>query len=119
MFKMFVFNFDKDLKKYKFIYWFGYPAVGSISVEKTSQFESVSTHFDSSLEELLKANKAVVNTGFFTVLKQNGSASIEPLKNLSQDTALSDLTFGFLDPSSLEDPGWILRNYITYIVRKL
>lgn len=92
-------------------------------MEKLSKFQPVSEHFDvSTLEDALRNNKEILATGFF-LLRQgmNSEISIRSLENIGElnDSNISSTTFGFLDPSSIEDPGWVLRNYVTFLVRKL
>ncbi|CAL8093061.1 unnamed protein product [Orchesella dallaii] len=113
-----------DLKKYKFIYWFGFPAVTSISVEKQGPYEPLLEYFKNvtQVESVFSNSKEVLSAGFFIVNKTatGQEISVKSLEALDEPgNNVENVIFGFVDPSSFKDPGWILRNYVAFIVRKL
>lgn len=95
--------------------------MGSLSVERLGQREPVSKHLSASvLEDALKNNKEILNTGFFILNQDKEEISIKSLESIDGvKENLENTIFAFVDPSSVEDPGWILRNYITFLARKL
>lgn len=107
-----------DLKKYKFYYWFAFPALpvpvnlrGVRQVVDAQPLNEAISHF---------ADTQPVNQwGFFALKKeQNGSFVASPLKEvLSSAQSPNDTTlFGFIDPSTIHNvPSWPLRNYLAFI----
>ncbi len=96
--------------------------MGSISVERLGQREPVSKHLSTpALENVLRNNKEILNTGFFILNEDKEEISVKSLESIDglKKENIENTIFAFLDPSSVEDPGWILRNYITFIARKL
>ena len=94
----------QDLKAYVFTYWFGFPAVSSIKISYSTPGKVTKD-----VCSLLEKSKEVWKSGFFILDK-------EEVKSLKEGgTGM----FGYLDPSTIVDtPGWVLRNYVAYIVKK-
>jgi len=117
------FQFDdylQDLKKYRFLYWFGFPAVSNISVYNVG-CKSFKEEFEDleMTEQTFCNSQSVLNDGYFVYETLGASNKGAGIKSLSQTatTNLENIYFGFVDPSSIEQhPGWNLRNYIAYIV---
>ncbi|KAI4526196.1 E1-like protein-activating [Schizophyllum commune Loenen D] len=101
-----------DLKKYKYFYWFAFPAFltkPAWEVSGTIQPLSQSSELSSTLSLL---NPDDIPQFFYV----NGS-KLEPISTFkpSQDTP----TFGFIDPSPTpENPGWPVRNLLTHLLAK-
>ncbi|ODM99826.1 Ubiquitin-like modifier-activating enzyme ATG7 [Orchesella cincta] len=113
-----------DLKKYKFIYWFAFPAVTAISVERLGPSEPVLEYFKNctQVKSVFSSSKETLSAGFFIVNKSETGqdVSVKSLESIDEASkSLENVIFGFIDPSSLEEPGWVLRNYLTFIIRKL
>ena len=108
-----------DIKKFKFYYWFAFPALFPPVPFKTSKepvlLSTIFTLQECALlgSEYEKFKSTLPQqAGFFLVKKNKDSFEIAPLSNWSQfwkDSAES-ITVGFLDPSSQSSsPGWPLR----------
>lgn len=113
-----------DLKKYKFYYWFAFPAFVSkppweIENEWKPASDALSITGLGFIFEGLGNNKAVPS--FFLVKKGNApdKYEIDLLKNISpffDGVPHSEQIIGFLDPSShAQNPGWPLRNLLVYL----
>lgn len=104
------------------MYWFGFPAISSVSIERIGSYQPLSEHFSrlDKLDDTFNRSKEILAEGFFVVHQASEQPILKTLESLKEaETDINNVIFGFLDPSSVEDPGWILRNYITFIVKKL
>ncbi|RUP47568.1 hypothetical protein BC936DRAFT_145578 [Jimgerdemannia flammicorona] len=124
-----------DLKKYKFHYWFGFPAllmdpswvVGDSGVIKgieeawsPEQIESLRINYDAHREKHLRDG----NAAYFLVKKVASSNGISVGRLSEWDAffdgvAEDDRILAFADPSSLpSNPGWPLRNLLVLAHRR-
>ncbi|RDW74745.1 putative autophagy ubiquitin-activating enzyme ApgG [Aspergillus mulundensis] len=131
-----------DLKKYKFHYWFAFPALHSepswIPLEEGSerpqraQSKRLSIAESSALNESVQEWARGVNAqqrGFFLarrVKAQDGHAVIWKIAPLSSyedgffnNTEFADRFISFVDPSNFDEaPGWMLRNLLILVKRR-
>lgn len=117
-----------DLKKYKFYYWFAFPAiVPKIPFELIKGLTVNSLY---SKEELVNLRQVYTlyktnfpeQSGFFLLkpsVNQPDSFEIGPLEawdSFWNGIPADQFTVGFVDPSGLElNPGWPLRNFLMLI----
>lgn len=111
-----------DLKKYKFYYWFGFPAllakphwhtIGSVwSNVKRFWGEEELKKLTSSLQE----RSRVVDHGFFLIRPDGSTTKVMEFENFFKDVDEKDRAIGFIDPSALSNtPGWPLRNLLSLL----
>lgn len=110
-----------DLKKYQYFYWFAFPAfvakpAWEISTEgwKAADHELNASQLTSIFESLHAQTKP-----FFLVKLTGDAAEVHPMDEadvfFASDSPDSTIV-GFLDPSASPDnPGWPLRNLLTYL----
>ncbi|KAI9016019.1 hypothetical protein DFJ74DRAFT_635227 [Hyaloraphidium curvatum] len=119
-----------DLKKFKFFFWFAFPALVPKEAYTVSRTASVKeewglVHLQSLREKFLAMRKASGHgdVGFFLVRRRGGSDPTDIIvAALSEyDSILSSLQpderlhLGFVDPSGLpHNPGWPLRNFLFF-----
>ncbi|KAG5744971.1 hypothetical protein H9Q69_006754 [Fusarium xylarioides] len=127
-----------DLKKYKFMYWFAFPALHSDpSWKRSGPAERLSPEESTALVERVGTWRYSVDSrehGFFLVKKVHGEdqdtddpdsqglprwevASLREYENgFFDQVAEGDRYVGFVDPSTYpEGPGWPLRNFLVLI----
>ncbi|KAJ3013358.1 Autophagy protein 7 [Thoreauomyces humboldtii] len=108
-----------DLKKYKFWYWFGFPALlpeAPFRVERTCAIGDV--YGEEEIKSLRQSFESVALPYF---LVKVGNGGLEARK-LSDWDAVADMNkgsepvVGFLDPSAEpSNPGWPLRNFLVLL----
>ncbi|RUS13392.1 LOW QUALITY PROTEIN: hypothetical protein BC937DRAFT_95397, partial [Endogone sp. FLAS-F59071] len=124
-----------DLKKYKFYYWFGFPALlmepswvvgdngaikGVEEVWSQNEIESLRVNFDAYRDRNLRDGNAT----YFLVNKSKSSSELSVGRLSEWDTFFNGVTeedriLGFADPSSLpSNPGWPLRNLLVLVHRQ-
>ena len=118
----------QDLKKYTFLFWFGFPAVTLSSFETITvgSVKLASDAFSSyeAIQNSMNESSEIINKGFF-VIEKNSVDEIIKIKSLDQITqkdldSLENFWFAFLDTSSVsETPSWVLRNYLVFLQLKL
>ncbi|XP_053324577.1 ubiquitin-like modifier-activating enzyme ATG7 [Spea bombifrons] len=114
-----------DLKKYRFYYWFCFPALclpDGVQLETApvplgERFSEVQVQaFQKAYDDLLQAEGSLAPP-FFLIRYTNDSFSMAPLSKFDEfykDT--EKLTLGFYDPSTLPShPGWPLRNMLAMV----
>ncbi|KAI0052733.1 E1-like protein-activating [Auriscalpium vulgare] len=111
-----------DLKKYKYYYWFAFPAfVAQPLWEIDGDWSSASQQFsDAQLSSIHKQLEPSVKPYFLVRPSQNGDgADIAPIEEFAaffSNTPLESQTIAFFDPSpDPSTPGWPLRNLLAYL----
>ncbi|KAG5340089.1 hypothetical protein C0989_002791 [Termitomyces sp. Mn162] len=108
-----------DLKKYKYYYWFAFPAfVSKPAWEISDDWQSASKEFSAELlikiHDQLKSRPATLP--FFLVREDASIAPVEEFSAFFASTSPSSQTIAFIDPSpNPSNPGWPLRNLLAYL----
>ncbi|PPQ69108.1 hypothetical protein CVT25_004605 [Psilocybe cyanescens] len=113
-----------DLKKYKYYYWFTFPAFVSKPAWEISEegWKSSAEEFGvdqlSSIHSQLRSRD--VPLPYFLVRKDDSGhfiiAPVEEYETFYASTPQEDQTIAFIDPSSdPNNPGWPLRNLLAYL----
>jgi len=111
-----------DLKKYKYYYWFAFPAFVSKPAWEISEdgWKEATTEFSTdsltSIYTQLRAHPSPLP--FFLVRNESTGISIAPIESYSTffaSTPPSSQIIAFVDPSAHPtNPGWPLRNLLAY-----
>jgi ubiquitin-like modifier-activating enzyme ATG7 len=109
-----------DLKKYKFFYWFAFPAILPANpfqlktISKFKNFYSPEQQTNFHLQfNAFKSKHDSEQSGFFIINRKNNDFELLCLKDYKNQ---DDLLIGFVDPSGVDDnPGWPLRNLLILI----
>ncbi|KAK9493767.1 hypothetical protein V1508DRAFT_414996 [Lipomyces doorenjongii] len=112
-----------DLKKYKFYYWFAFPAVHSdwaaaevdsvvpVGLEASEVLTIAITSWRKSVDKKLH--------GFFLLKQTSGEWKVGSLSEWAHfwdDADTSAITVGFIDTSAFPNhPGWPLRNFLVFL----
>ncbi|CDO68423.1 hypothetical protein BN946_scf184707.g4 [Trametes cinnabarina] len=109
-----------DLKKYKYFYWFAFPAFAAKPAWEIDGDWSAAP--DVLGEDALSAIHAQLHQSlrpFFLVRTKDGKteiALVEEYDKFFADVPADQRTIGFLDPSAQpNNPGWPLRNLLAYL----
>ncbi|CAO3614248.1 unnamed protein product [Cunninghamella echinulata] len=101
-----------DLKKYKFYYWFAFPALLPSSPWLLNSNDTIETIFNHQQINTLTNLYHDFKQPFFIIQKDQ-----ETLKILSLNEAKKEeppFMLGFYDPSLSTTPGWPLRNFLAW-----
>ncbi|KAJ3416945.1 Autophagy protein 7 [Chytridiales sp. JEL 0842] len=110
-----------DLKKYKFFYWFAFPALLPVEHFKLDLMKPLkdawaAEEMEAMRSEFEKARAGLDNAPFFLIKRAGNTVTIGALKEWSTfwtNVPESERLVGFADPSSLpSNPGWPLRNLL-------
>ncbi|KAJ8472813.1 hypothetical protein ONZ51_g8261 [Trametes cubensis] len=110
-----------DLKKYKYYYWFAFPA---FATKPAWEIDGEWTGAKAALgEDTLSAIQAQLHESprpFFLVRTKDGKTEIAPIEEYDSFFAgipVGERTIGFIDPSAQpNNPGWPLRNLLAYLL---
>jgi ubiquitin-like modifier-activating enzyme ATG7 len=116
-----------DLKKYNYYYWFAFPVCSEPVVYKCSDPAFVNTAISATHLELLNkeyfAQKS--NTSFFILETTDNGIKINALEDKIsatdkeanfRDANLETTFFCFADPCEFVNAGWVLRNFVAFLV---
>lgn len=111
-----------DLKKYKYYYWFAFPAFAAKPAwEIDGGWGPASDVYGESFLSGIHAALSIAPRAFFLVKpSKNGSppeiAPVEEYDTFFADVPPEERTVAFLDPSAAPtNPGWPLRNLLVYL----
>lgn len=116
-----------DLKKFHYYYWFAFPAPSQPTVYLKER-SKIDAHFDKKqVEQLIQQHKSLelAQKSFFIVVCSQEGLIIKTIGEVLDKNEivqseikenLSEMYFGFLDPSNGENPGWTLRLYVAALL---
>jgi ubiquitin-like modifier-activating enzyme ATG7 len=105
-----------DLKKYKYYYWFAFPALVSKPAWEITEsgWKPATEQFSPSILTSIHSQLRNNSSPFFLVKTTGDAAEVLPLDKFA-DTD-EECTVAFVDPSASPDsPGWPLRNVLAYL----
>ncbi|KAF9439057.1 Autophagy protein 7 [Entomortierella beljakovae] len=115
-----------DLKKFKFFYWFAFPALQADPAWLADPMQDITSVWTQSkvssltiqLDQFRQSNP-ISQSGFFLVKESHDSLAVARLQDWNEffeGCDESQIIVGFADPSSLDNnPGWPLRNLLALI----
>ncbi|KAI0340301.1 E1-like protein-activating [Trametopsis cervina] len=112
-----------DLKKYKYYYWFGFPAFAAKPAWETDgEWRSASVEFSKDSLTTIHSALASAPRAFFLVRPSGSTVEIgrvEDIDKFFEGVPSEKRTIAFLDPSALpSNPGWPLRNLLAYLAHR-
>ncbi|KAI8929240.1 hypothetical protein BC831DRAFT_497246 [Entophlyctis helioformis] len=117
-----------DLKKYRFYYWFAFPAIlPSEPILLRSPAKSVVDAYGQATVDALRVEydrfRGTSSSPGFFLLKVSGEkvqmADLSAFHQFFGSADASSITVGFVDPSGLaENPGWPLRNLLALVATR-
>ncbi|OCH86788.1 E1-like protein-activating [Obba rivulosa] len=109
-----------DLKKYKYYYWFAFPAfVAKPAWEIDGEWKAADAEFNEATLETIQKELHTNPRPFFLVRTSSGKPELAPVEEY--DTFFANVpeeqhTVAFLDPSAAPaNPGWPLRNLLAFL----
>ncbi|KAG0006048.1 Autophagy protein 7 [Entomortierella chlamydospora] len=115
-----------DLKKFKFFYWFAFPALQSDPAWTADAMQDITaiwspakiSNLNTQIDQYRQTNLPS-QSGFFLVKETHDTVAVARLQDWASFFAGCDesqIIVGFADPSSLDsNPGWPLRNLLALI----
>ncbi|VDC02149.1 unnamed protein product [Peniophora sp. CBMAI 1063] len=113
-----------DLKKYRYYYWFAFPAFAAqplweLDTAYNHEWVAASSAFSKPQLCMIHDKLATTHMPFFLLRAAGNIVEIAPLSEFDDffaDTPAHQRAIGFLDPSpSAQSPGWPLRNLLAYL----
>ncbi|KAH8092571.1 hypothetical protein BXZ70DRAFT_1010662 [Cristinia sonorae] len=110
-----------DLKKYKYYFWFSFPAFASKPVwEIDGNWENASSSFtDEALSAIQSSLHQQLRPFFLVKTTSSGVPEIAPVEEYTtffKDVPPTSRAIGFIDPSAAaSNPGWPLRNLLAFL----
>ncbi|KAG0331401.1 Autophagy protein 7 [Podila humilis] len=113
-----------DLKKFKFYYWFAFPALVAAPAWTSEAMLSISQEFSTAQIDVLRGHLDQYRQthppnqhGFFLVKQQDVTvARLQDWETFYAGCSDDQIIVGFADPSSLDShPGWPLRNLLALL----
>ncbi|CAL1717442.1 unnamed protein product [Somion occarium] len=109
-----------DLKKYKYYYWFAFPAfVTKPAWEVDGDWRGASDQFSNEALNTIFNTVHLSPKPFFLVRTSGKAPEIGPIEEYDsffKGVPTNERTIAFLDPSAApSNPGWPLRNLLTYL----
>ncbi|CCM07128.1 uncharacterized protein FIBRA_09464 [Fibroporia radiculosa] len=111
-----------DLKKYKYYYWFAFPAfVAKPAWEIDGEWKPAGEEFDDDTLSTIQSHVQTSPTPFFLIRPSQKCgvpeiASLEQYDEFFANVSPEQRTIAFLDPSALStNPGWPLRNLLAFL----
>ncbi|EGF82859.1 hypothetical protein BATDEDRAFT_34488 [Batrachochytrium dendrobatidis JAM81] len=112
-----------DLKKYKFYYWFAFPALlPTEPIVLDGPARSLVESYGSEMLALFQAefnrfHTTSTTSGYFLIKAVDDKVNIADVSQFETFFSQDDkVTLGFVDPSGLsENPGWPLRNFLALV----
>ncbi|KAF5347909.1 hypothetical protein D9756_010220 [Leucocoprinus leucothites] len=107
-----------DLKKYKYYYWFAFPAFAAKPAwEIPNGWSPASDHFSpDSLSAIQAALRSRPTTLPFFLVHNTKIAPVEEYNSFFASVPSNEQTIAFIDPSAdPANPGWPLRNLLAYL----
>ncbi|KAI0721475.1 E1-like protein-activating [Fomitopsis betulina] len=111
-----------DLKKYKYYYWFAFPAfVAKPAWEIKGDWAGASEEFSDGFLSAIESSLLTTPRAFFLIRRKDDSdepelAPVEEYTTFFANVSPEQRTIAFLDPSAAPaHPGWPLRNLLAYL----
>ncbi|KAI9510094.1 hypothetical protein F5148DRAFT_1182407 [Russula earlei] len=110
-----------DLKRYKFYYWFAFPAFAAQPLwEIEDDWSTAEAHFSEAQLNSLTNQLAVTARAFFLIRPVTNDdvevAQVQEFAAFFANVPQKSRVIGFLDPSAQASaPGWPLRNLLAYL----
>ncbi|KAH9934441.1 E1-like protein-activating [Epithele typhae] len=110
-----------DLKKYKYFYWFAFPAfVTKPAWEIDADWQAAEDVLGADTLSVVHAQQHASTRPFFLVRTTSGKTETAPVEDYASffaEVPPAERTVAFLDPSALlNNPGWPLRNLLAYLL---
>ncbi|KAI8807414.1 hypothetical protein BJ742DRAFT_869846 [Cladochytrium replicatum] len=109
-----------DLKKYKFTYWFAFPALQPAEPHKLNKLSRIGDVYSQEvISSLYETHKRFGNHGYFIAKVRSDRVTLGKLSDWDTwDGETSAITIGFPDPSGLPDAaGWPVRNLLALLAQ--